>query len=183
MSKRELLLEAATRCIAKRGVSDVTMEDIAAEAMVARITIYREFGNRKALVEALIAHRLEAFHERFATTEGQFEDLAGALEAYLLASIKTMRKSPITVEFVRGPMTFAKAGSTLHTVSAKLWVPWLEKARNVGQLAPGVDFNDAVEWILIMQHTLCRLAVDVKGNDQHYKVLVREFVAPAFLRR
>ena len=179
-SKRERLLNAATRCIAREGMAKSSMEAIAAEAGVARITVYREFGSRKALIEALIAHRANIFNANFAAAAGPFPDIAAALEAFLLSAAKSVRTAAVTAEFLRGPMVFTKPGSALHEATSALWRPWLERARNEGHIRKNTSFADAVEWILIVQHTLCRLAIETEEPEEHLKAMIRSFIAPAF---
>lgn len=48
------ILEAARRLVARRGLVDVTVEQIAAAAEVAPVTIYRLFGDREGLLRALV---------------------------------------------------------------------------------------------------------------------------------
>lgn len=179
-SKRERLLNAATRCIVREGMAKSSMEAIAAEAGVARITVYREFGSRKALIEALIAYRANVFNTNFAATAGPFPDIASALEAFFLASAKAVRTTAVTAEFLRGPMVFTKPGSALHEVTSTLWRPWLERARNEGQIRKNASFSDAVEWILIVQHTLCRLVIEAEEPEEHMRAMIRSFITPAF---
>jgi AcrR family transcriptional regulator len=47
------ILDAALDLCAASGVSNLTMDDVAARAGVGRMTVYRRFGDRAALVEAL----------------------------------------------------------------------------------------------------------------------------------
>lgn len=47
------ILDAALELCAASGVRNLTMDDVAARAGVGRMTVYRRFGDRAALVEAL----------------------------------------------------------------------------------------------------------------------------------
>jgi AcrR family transcriptional regulator len=54
---RKLVLAAAAELFAARGVDDVTMDDIAAQAGVGKGTLYRRFGDRSGLAAALLDER------------------------------------------------------------------------------------------------------------------------------
>ena len=54
---RARVLQAAARLFAARGVAEVTMDDIAAEAGVGKGTLYRRFGDKGGLAIALIDER------------------------------------------------------------------------------------------------------------------------------
>ncbi|PTR31782.1 TetR family transcriptional regulator [Rhodococcus sp. OK519] len=53
---RKLLLDAAARLVAERGVDAVTMEAVAAQAGVGKGTVFRRFGSRPGLMNALLDH-------------------------------------------------------------------------------------------------------------------------------
>ncbi|RDI22541.1 TetR family transcriptional regulator [Rhodococcus sp. AG1013] len=53
---RKLLLDAAARLVAERGVDAVTMEAVAATAGVGKGTVFRRFGSRSGLMNALLDH-------------------------------------------------------------------------------------------------------------------------------
>ena len=80
---RARLLAAAERLICARGVSGTGIEAILAEADVAKATLYRLFGSKEALVEAVLdrhSRRWSAwFAARLAETPGRAEErlLAG----------------------------------------------------------------------------------------------------------
>ena len=81
-SLREALLEAATGLLATRGHAGLRMADVAAAAGVSRQTVYNEFGNKTALVQAVAlrttAEFLEGIRRRF---EAAPDLLAGIHEA------------------------------------------------------------------------------------------------------
>ncbi len=80
---RSRLLTAAERLICARGISGTGIEAILAEAKVAKATLYRLFGSKEALVEAVLDRHSRGwsawFSARLAETPGQAEDrlLAG----------------------------------------------------------------------------------------------------------
>ena len=51
---RERILCAVARLVDERGIEDVSMDDVAAEAGVGKGTLYRRFGDRWTLLRALI---------------------------------------------------------------------------------------------------------------------------------
>ena len=59
----ERILDACERLFSKRGVENVSMDDIAAEAGVGKGTLFRRFGNRAGLARAVIGERERRFQE------------------------------------------------------------------------------------------------------------------------
>ncbi|MEU5693996.1 helix-turn-helix domain-containing protein [Actinosynnema sp. NPDC020468] len=53
---RLAILAAAERLIGERGLDRVCMEDVAAAAGVGKGTVFRRFGDREGLVQAVVAH-------------------------------------------------------------------------------------------------------------------------------
>jgi AcrR family transcriptional regulator len=60
---RERILCAAARLIEAKGMDCVSMDDVAAEAGVGKGTLYRRFGDRSALLHALIEEPERDFQE------------------------------------------------------------------------------------------------------------------------
>jgi AcrR family transcriptional regulator len=62
---RERVLAAAERLFAEHGVSCVSMDAVAAEAGVGKGTLFRGFGDRAGLAQAVLSERERRFQERF----------------------------------------------------------------------------------------------------------------------
>jgi len=102
----EKILEAALSQFEDFGLRRTTIEDIARRAGISRVTIYRHFENKEALVEAVILREARAFFdrldktvERFDTTDERLVEgfafaLAGAKEHVLLNRL--LRTEPET---------------------------------------------------------------------------------------
>ncbi len=59
----ERILAASERLFRSRGVENVSMDDIAAEAGVGKGTLFRRFGDRASLARAVISERERRFQE------------------------------------------------------------------------------------------------------------------------
>jgi AcrR family transcriptional regulator len=82
---RERILCAAARLIDRHGIDGVSMDDVAAEAGVGKGTLYRRFGDRGALLRALIEEPERHFQEsliRGAPPLGPGADPADRLHAF-----------------------------------------------------------------------------------------------------
>ncbi|WP_110670443.1 TetR/AcrR family transcriptional regulator [Salinicola halophilus] len=67
LKRREALLDAAQRLFLERGFSQVSVNDIVAEAGGSLSTLYRHFGNKEGLFQAMVERRS---HHVYATLTG-----------------------------------------------------------------------------------------------------------------
>jgi AcrR family transcriptional regulator len=97
----ERILDAALELAAGSGLANLTMDDVARRARVGRMTVYRRFGDRRALVQGLgvretrraLAEIAEAI-DPSASIEDQFAD-------GFVAALGVARKHPLLVRFAR----------------------------------------------------------------------------------
>jgi len=54
--RRQLLMDAAAKVIAKQGIRSTTMEDISASMGMTKIVLYRTFGTKDELIHAILEH-------------------------------------------------------------------------------------------------------------------------------
>jgi AcrR family transcriptional regulator len=114
--RREELLDVADRVIQRRG-TDVSMDEIASEAGITKPVLYRHFGDKDGLWEALTQRYVDeltsVLRPAAATTEGRAR-LAATIDAYLsyveleperyrflLTASGQSRTSPLVAEFRR----------------------------------------------------------------------------------
>lgn len=62
---RRLLLETALAILSERGVDALTMDDLARRAGVGKGTVFRRFGSRSGLMQALLDHAQRDFQESY----------------------------------------------------------------------------------------------------------------------
>lgn len=93
--RRADLLAAAARRFVAVGISKTTMEDIAREARAGKATLYRHFGNKDAVIDALLEREAGRFERRLrVATEG--EDTAVArIEAAFVVGVEFFVTHPV----------------------------------------------------------------------------------------
>jgi AcrR family transcriptional regulator len=180
----ERILEAAERCMNRYGFA-ASMGDVASEAGLSRGSVYRHFGDRDALVQAVLARAADRFLatvaaevDRKRTLAGQFaaaitvvaaraEATGGAGTTDLDAPGSGRRTTPH--DLVARPDSVAMAERWLA-----FWASRVDAARARGELRPDVEGRAAAEWLTrVLLSFVVAPALDVDPADPR---AVRRFV-------
>lgn len=84
---RVRILNAAFDRVSEVGLAALTLEDVASSAGVSRQTVYRHFGSREGLVEALILREERWFIDRVVAAADRHRDVGEAIAAGVSAAI------------------------------------------------------------------------------------------------
>ena len=97
----ERILDAALREIAAHGTAQATMTDIAERAGVGRVTLFRRFGGKEALIERLVLRELSRFLAHVDATLSDIDDLEQrVVEAFLLC-VRAGAEHPLVARLAR----------------------------------------------------------------------------------
>ena len=184
VSRREHIIETTLRCIEKFGVNKTTLDDVAAEAGMGRMTLYRVFRTRNDLLNAAALSRLKLIGEGVAPlirSYNRFEDaiIMGSLESIALA-----KSDPYYLQIVEALDDLSREKLLLSTDTlvqkffADSWGNTFQKAREKGLLKDDISDNEIFIWLRANQLILfLREDLDRDGQIQFFK----KFVMPPIM--
>jgi AcrR family transcriptional regulator len=114
---RERILCAAARLVDERGMDEVSMDDVAAEAGVGKGTLYRRFGDRWSLLRALIEEPERDFQEAVIRGEPPLGPGAPPVERLHAFGAGLLQLLVVHARFIRGTEG-VPSGRYLHPVYA-----------------------------------------------------------------
>lgn len=89
---RARLLDAAARLVAEQGADKLTMDAVACAASVGKGTVFRRFGDRTGLLQALLDHSERAYQQAFLTGPPPLGPGAPAVERLEAFGVSTLRQ-------------------------------------------------------------------------------------------
>ena len=149
------ILVAAEQCMARLGVSRLSMTDVATQAGVSRGAVYLHFADRDALIDAVLTRAANRFVATSADVVSRRRTLVAQIaeaavfirehlgdevlglrlpadEESLLATLLTSRRQRVVEEWI------------------EFWLPYLAAAEERGEVRAGLDHRPAAEWIVRM---------------------------------
>jgi AcrR family transcriptional regulator len=100
-ARGEQILESAARLFHKRHYHEVRMDDVAADAGVAKGTIYRYFQNKEDLYLGLILSSMNRFIENIAPLMASAEPAEQRLRTYIRHSFAFSKRYPYFLDLVQ----------------------------------------------------------------------------------
>ena len=92
---RTRVLDAACEQFGELGVRRSTMDDVAQRANVSRITVYRRFATKDALVEQVILREYRRYFDQFLTEIRSARTAADRVVLGFVSSLRTIRGNPL----------------------------------------------------------------------------------------
>jgi AcrR family transcriptional regulator len=170
--KRLRLIDAARIAIAERGL-DVAAADIAARAEVGIGTLYRRFGSKEALIEAVVRELLDDL--TVSIKEAMAADPAEGLELLLVKMAEGQVANRAVTELITNASSFDPESLREHIESVRAAFEELtERAQRAGTIRTDVTWRDVV----IMAHSVvtpnCLLGIEVNDHQwqRNYAVLM-----------
>ncbi len=181
----ERILDGALEQFQETGLTRTTMDDVARRADLSRVTIYRRFQNKNALVEAVLLREcrrcLEALDRAVA---GQLGIGDRMVEGYVFA-LRYAREHPLVGGLLRVEPQVILPFMTVHAEPALVAVRTflamhLRRARDAGELAQQADVEPVAE---LMARIAVSFVISPYGcipmrTDDEAREFARRFLIP-----
>ena len=89
------ILDAAVEQVALSGFRRLALEDVAQRAGVTRVTLYRRFGSREALIEAMAVRETQRFLDALVAAAEDLGTLEEQMAETLVVGLRFMRAHPV----------------------------------------------------------------------------------------
>ncbi|HWO62264.1 MAG TPA: TetR/AcrR family transcriptional regulator [Umezawaea sp.] len=144
---KQKLFDAALKLVGERGAASVTVDEIAAEAGVAKGTVYYNFGSKDALVDALLRHGVDLLAARLLPAQEQSET-EDALAALVDGMLGFFAEYPafgqlLVSELWRTPGQWHGTLSLLRDDIVSIVKAQMQRVHDAGRLPEGVQVGTA----------------------------------------
>jgi AcrR family transcriptional regulator len=150
VERREQILAAATRAFARTGFADTSLDDVAGEAGITRVILYRHFDSKADMYRAV----LDRACTRLANTVGTDDFGEHAIPALLRAASDDPDAFRLLFRFAAREAEFRELMDTFAAASAEITHknlaaqvpegPWLDWA---ARLVPALTAEAVISWL------------------------------------
>jgi AcrR family transcriptional regulator len=149
----ERILDAALNLVAASGLRNLTMDAAASRAGVGRMTVYRRFGDREGLIDALAAREARRCLAELDRAVDPSLPAAEGIARGFVASLQLIRTHPVLDRFARHePEAALEAlnaeGGAIVVMGREFVAARLRDAQDRGDVDPGLDATQAAELIV-----------------------------------
>jgi AcrR family transcriptional regulator len=180
----ERILDAALALAAASGVRHLTMDDVARRAGVGRMTVYRRFGDKQSMLEALAARESRRCLAELDEAIDPAAPVAEQVAEGFVASMRIARRHPLLVRLARfEPATVVESltadGGAIFVAMREFVATRLRAAQDAG--APGrIEVEQAAELLvrLCVSFVLIEDSVLPLDDENRSRELARRRLAP-----
>jgi AcrR family transcriptional regulator len=165
----ERLLNACERLVQRIGFSKTSMADIARAAGVSRGTLYRYFDSREALFDALGRRAADRFFQQAAEAmdaKATLAEQAGQFSQTMTMTIHPEAGEPPNNQVAMVRMLASEGAQALRR-TAKFLRPYIQSARDRGEVRADLDVADASEWLarMLLSFTIFQGSMSYEADD------------------
>lgn len=175
------ILDAALELAAASGLRHLTMEDVARAAGVGRATVYRRFGDRDALVDALSTREARRCLAELAAASDPSASVVDHFAEGFVVSIRLLREHPLLrrLVLVERQTLLQALDDGLFELARGFLAERIRVAQQLGE-ARDVDPDEAAEILTRVTTSFALLpgtTLDLDDPDR-LRVVARELLAP-----
>ena len=149
---RRRILEAAGRCIVRRGNTQFRMGEVADEAGVSRSTVYRYFPGRDDVLLGLLLMRIDKALGDLVGSLPAPDDPVRSVPEMVLARVESVDGNPLNEALFAAESTavataLEKGSEPIVELLLRHYEPLLTRWKRAGHLYGDLDFRSVVQWL------------------------------------
>ncbi len=180
----ERILDAGLALAAASGLRHLTMDDVAARAKVGRMTVYRRFGDKRRLVEALGIREVRRCLAELDAAGDPADPVADQIADGFVASMRIAREHPLLNRLARvEPEAVLEAanadGAATFALARAYMAGRLRAAQEAGSLGE-LDVDAAAEILvrLAISFVLIQPSVLPLDDEERLRGVAIDLIAP-----
>lgn len=179
------ILDAAFELFGHIGIQRTTMEDVARRANVSRITVYRRFATKSALIDHVVRREIRRYFDQFLVDIERAETVADRVVVGFVSSLRAIRHNPL----IRGlmaadpdaliPTTIGDNGGTFATVRAFV-AGQLRREQEAGNVSGAVNPDMVAEIMVRVCASFLVIPSQIVDldDDEQLRDVARRFLVP-----
>ncbi|MFC4913199.1 TetR/AcrR family transcriptional regulator [Actinomadura gamaensis] len=182
---RARILRAAHDQFCRMGIQRSTMEDVARRAGVSRITVYRRFATKDALVEQVVRQEFRRYFDRFLIDIREARTAADRVVLGFTSALRAIRGNPLigglmeTEPDLLVPSMVNDGGRTVATVR-RFVAGQLRQEQRAGNVPDEVDADLVAEMMVRVSASFLAIPSELVDLDDEEQLasLARRFLVP-----
>jgi AcrR family transcriptional regulator len=186
MSQR--ILDAALALVAASGLRHLTMDDVAARAGVGRMTVYRRFGSRQQLSDALAVRECRRCLNEIAAALDASRPIDERAADLFVATLRVIREHPLLERLARVEPDallheLNRDGSAVFLLVRDFLVAQIRAAQAAGELVD-IDPEPLAEIAVRLGASFVLIpdSVIATGDERRTRETIRALIAPVLSR-
>lgn len=179
------VLDGAYEQFCRTGIRKSTMEDVARRAGVSRITVYRRFATKDALVEQVVRREFHRYFDQFLIDIQEAHTAADRVVAGFVSALRAIRHNPLigglmAVEpDVLIPAMISDGGHALAAVQ-RFVAGQLRREQQAGNVSADVDVELVAELMARVSSSFLLTPSHVVDldDDEQVRAVARQFLVP-----
>jgi TetR/AcrR family transcriptional regulator, repressor for uid operon len=179
------ILDAAYEVFCRIGIQRSTMEDVARRAGVSRITVYRRFATKGALVDHVVRREIRGYLDQFIVDIEHAETAADRVVRGFVSSLRAIRRNPLIGGLMAAdpnalvPSTIGDGGRTLATVR-QFVAGQLRREQDAGNVSADVNVDIVAELMVRVCSSFLVIPSHIidLDDDEQLADLARQFLVP-----
>ncbi|MEZ5735528.1 MAG: TetR/AcrR family transcriptional regulator [Novosphingobium sp.] len=150
IARRHRILDETRRMIGEVGIANLSMDDVARRANVAKRTLYNAFQSKEHLVASAISKYFEDYANviEYSTEEGTLERMIEHLAIVAHRNISIRNYTRALMNIYHSADVDPEIRHAIHQIAAKPQEPWIFELGRKRQLQPWIDAEDLMTMLV-----------------------------------